>query len=548
MHLIFGLRIYVSAFTFLLVANVSRFSAAQVADPIAKMQADAVATRQADWGHWGPNPKTYSSWKTHSNRLTPVYTFGIDLQAVSGENSLYRDEAAVERLYGYLPEKTVNSDAEYFDQTDVFRLQMTAIESGKKRVILFVFDGMDWDTTRVAAIAKSGKVYREGRGEGLHFLDYRGTTTDYGFCVTSPRTEGTNVSVDQQTVVNPEGKLRGGYDAALGGDAPWRPFTDADYLIGKSKITKHAYGESSATAASMTCGIKTYNDAMNVDFMGREVLPIARTLQGEGFAIGVVSSVPISHATPGCAYANNVHRNDYQDLTRDLIGRPSIYHPGGLPGVDVLIGGGWGIDKDKDAAQGKNYVPGNKYIAADDLAAIDAKNGGKYVVAQRTIGVAGHEVLSGAVQEAKNNQQRLFGFFGVDGGHLPFQTADGNYNPVVSFGNPKPAKAEVYSEADLHENVKLTDMAVAAIDVLDSRSDRWWLMIESGDVDWANHSNNIDNSIGAVLSGDEAFAAVVAWIEQHGGWDDTALILTADHGHYFNLDQPEAFVQSSSKE
>ncbi|TWU49075.1 alkaline phosphatase [Rubripirellula reticaptiva] len=547
MHPNSGLRFCVSVFTILLVSNASRFAAAQVADPIAKMQADAVAARQADWGHWGPNPKTYSSWKTHSNRLIPVYTYGIDLKPVIGVNSVYRNESAVESLYGYLPEKTLNPKAEYFDQTDVFRLQKMAIASGKKRVILFVFDGMDWDTTRVAAIAKSGKVYREGRGEGLQFLDYRGTTTDYGFCVTSPRAEGTKVNVDQQTVVNPEGKLRGGYDAVLGGDSPWRPFTDANYLIGKSKETKHAYAESSATATSMTCGIKTYNDAMNVDFMGREVLPIARTLQDDGFAIGVVSSVPISHATPGCAYANNVHRNDYQDLTRDLIGRPSIYHPGGLPGVDVLIGGGWGIDKDKDAAQGKNYVPGNKYIAADDLEAIDVKRGGKYVVAQRTSGVAGPDVLSIAVQEAKKNHQRLFGFFGAEGGHLPFQTADGNYNPVASFGNPNPAKAEVYSEADLHENVKLKDMAVAAIDVLDSRSDRWWLMIESGDVDWANHSNNIDNSIGAVLSGDDAFAAVVAWIEQHGGWDETALILTADHGHYFNLDRPEAFVRSSAE-
>ncbi|WP_236622343.1 alkaline phosphatase [Novipirellula maiorica] len=509
------------------------------------MQTDAVTARQADWGHWGPTAEKYSSWKTHSNRLIPVYAFGIGLDSVSGKNSLYRDASAIKKLYGYVPKNTLNPEAEYFDQTDVYQLQKSAIASGKKRVILFVFDGMDWDTTRVAAIAKSGKVYHEGRGEGLHFLDYRGVKTDFGYCVTSPHNEGTAVDVNTQTIVNPDGKVRGGYDASLGGDAPWRPVTDADYPIGKSKKTKHAYAESSATATSLTCGIKTYNDAMNVDFMGREVQPIARTLQDDGFAIGVVTSVPISHATPGCAYANNVHRNDYQDLTRDLIGRPSVYHPGGLSGVDVLIGGGWGIEKDKDGSQGKNYVPGNKYIAAADLAAIDVDNGGKYVVAQRTPGVAGPTVLSEAVQQAKQNDKRLFGYFGAQGGHLPYQTADGKYNPVVSYGSSKPVKAEVYSEADLHESVKLDEMALAAIDVLDARSDRWWLMIESGDVDWANHSNNIDNSIGAVHSGDEAFAAIVSWIEQNGGWDETALILTADHGHYFNLDRPDAFIPTS---
>lgn len=518
------------------------------ADPIAKLQIDAVTKRKADWGYWGPNADTYSSWKTHSNRLIPVYTFGIDLKSVAGEKSLYRDAAAIEKLYGYLPGNTLNPKAEYFDQTDVFHLQKRAIESGKKRVILFVFDGMDWDTTRVAAIAKLGKVaYHEGRGKGLHFQGYRGTVTDFGFCVTSPHNDGTSVSVDKQTVTNPDGKTRGGYDPKLGGETPWSVISDANYPIGKSQKNKQAYTDSASSATSLTSGIKTYNAAMNVDPLGREALPIARTLQSEGFAVGVVTSVPISHATPGCAYANNVHRNDYQDLTRDLIGRPSVYHSGGVSGVDVLIGCGWGIEKENDGAQGKNFSKGNRYIAPKDLAAIDVENGGKYVVAQRTSGLAGPDVLQSAVEKAKADRQRLFGFFGAQGGHLPFRTADGNYDPVVSFGNPKPAKAEVYSKADLHENITLSEMALAAVDVLDSRSDRWWLMVESGDVDWANHANNIDNSIGAVYSGDDAFAAVVKWIEKNGGWEETALILTADHGHYFNLTRPEAFIQATSE-
>jgi alkaline phosphatase len=88
----------------------------------------------------------------------------------------------------------------------------------------------------------------------------------------------------------------------------------------------------------------------------------------------------------------------------------------------------------------------------------------------------------------------------------------------------------------------LADFAIAALDVLADREKPFWLMIESGDVDWANHSNNIDNSVGAVISGDEAFRAVTDWIERRGGWNDTALILTADHGHYLVIDKPEMLV------
>lgn len=521
---------------------------AQVTDHIAKLQSDAATTKQANWGHWGPDSEVYSSWTTHSNRLVPVYTFGVDLKAFKGRNSLYRDQTAIEKLYGYIPVNTLNTNAEYFDQTDIYRIQKSAIDSGKKRVILFVFDGMDWDTTRAAAIAKSGKVtYSSGRGNGLHFLNYQGTRTDYGFCVTSPHNSGTSANVDKQIVTKVGGAIRGGYDSKLCGETPWDLISDADYPIGRSKKSKHAYTDSASSATSLTSGIKTYNSGINVDPMGREVLPIARTLQEKGFAIGVVSSVPISHATPACAYGNNVNRNDYQDLTRDLIGRPSSFHPGALPGVDVLIGCGSGVNKNKDGAQGENFVPGNRYIAADDLAAIDIANGGKYVVSQRTDGVAGSDVLAAGVEKAKKNRNRLFGFFGVQGGHLPYRTADGNYDPVVSVGNPAPAKAESYTESDLRENVSLREMSLAAINVLESKSDQWWLMVEAGDVDWANHSNNIDNSIGAVRSGDDAFKAMVDWIEKNGGWAETALILTADHGHYFKLVRPNALIPGSKE-
>ena len=50
--------------------------------------------------------------------------------------------------------------------------------------------------------------------------------------------------------------------------------------------------------------------------------------------------------------------------------------------------------------------------------------------------------------------------------------------------------------------------------------------------DWANHGNNVDNSIGAVLSVDAAFKTITRWIELNNAWDETLLIVTADHGHY----------------
>ncbi len=371
--------------------------------------------------------------------------------------------------------------------------------------------------------------------------------TDFGYFVTSPHNEGTTIDVDNQRVVKINGTIRGGYDVQRAGEFPWSQIPDAKYPISTGSEPQHAYTDSASSATSMTCGIKTYNDAINVDFSGREAVSIGRQLQEQGFAVGVVTSVPISHATPAAAYASNIHRDDYQDLTRDLVGVPSVYHPGGLSGVDVLLGCGWGEEKKEDGAQGKNFVPGNRYITAEDLKKIDAAGGGKYVVAQRTPGQAGQSVLRQGVETAVQRKQRLFGYFGVKNGHLPFRTADGKYDPVSGVGSgARPDEPEEYSAADLSENPTLADMAIAAADVLQSRSDRWWLMVEAGDVDWANHANNLDSSIGALHSGDDAFAALTKWIETHGGWQDTAVYVTADHGHYLVLDNPQALADAAA--
>jgi alkaline phosphatase len=522
-----------------------------IADPIRDMQVEAERTGTATWGHWGDQPERYDAWSNHSNRLVPVYTFGLSLDDVRGGRSVYRDAARLRTLYGFDPAATLDPTAEHFDQTDVHHLMRQAAAAGKKRIVLFVFDGLDWPITRAAAIAATGTVaYDEGRGTGLAFQDYRGAPTDFGWCVTSPANSGTTFDVDAQAVVNPGGTKSGGYDPVLGGRTPWDAGHDLRYLIGRTRDRPHAVTDSSASATSLCSGRKIYNDGVNVGPDGTPIEPIARVLQREGWAVGAVSSVPVSHATPACAYATNVSRDDYQDISRDMLGCASVAHRAEpLPGLDVLIGAGHGVRNEADADQGRNFEPGNKYVADSTVAAIDAAAGGRYVVAQRTAGRRGADVLAAAAREAAAGGLRLFGFFGTAQGNLPFRTADGRYDPAAG---PPDAEADRlrkkyggsvrYSQADLEENPTLADMTRTALDLLGTR-ERFWLLVEPGDVDWAAHANNIDACIGAVHSGDDAFRACVGWIETHGGWDDAAVIVTSDHGHLFVLTEPAAFAR-----
>ena len=520
------------------------FSATTSADAMRDLQAQAIYQDYAEWGYWGPRPSQYTGWGNHSNRLIPVYTFGIDLSSVRGEHSAYRSRERLEQLYGYLPTETLNPEAEYFDETDIYRLQQMAVVQGKKRIILVIFDGMDWQTTQAAAVYKSGAVkYREGRGSGLWFQDYRGAPTDFGYFVTSPRNTGTEVDVDAQTAINPGGTKRGGYSWRRGGATPWGAESDPSYLIGESRECPHVFTDSSSAGTSLTTGVKTYDDAINIDTGGQRLETIAQQLQRKGFAVGAVTSVEISHATPASAYANNVHRDDYQDIARDLLGLRSVSHrEQALPGLDVLIGTGWREYDRLGGKQGTDFVPGLRYIADEDLKQVDVRNGGRYRVVQRTAKVDGREALAAAADEAVANGWRLFGMFGTagKGSHLPYRTADGNFDPTVGGK----FTAEQYTAADLHENPRLADMVTAALEVLSKNSKGFWLMIEAGDVDWGNHDNNLDTSIGTVLDGDDAVRAVTDWVEAHGGWGDTVLIVTADHGHYLHLTKPEVIAEA----
>lgn len=531
-----------------------------VSDPLQQLQSEAITNKTSPLAWWGQDPGVYVGWSSHSNRLIPVYTYGtgnaaagsgLNLADYQGENSAYRSVDKLRRIYGYTPVDTVSETATWLDQTNIADLQTAAAAAGRRYIFLVVFDGMDWQTTQAAGIWNQRTVsYREGRGDGTHFQRYTAQgTSQYGFMVTSPHNAGSVVSVNEQTVQNPGGTSRGGYNATLGGTTPWSLPTDMGYLISTPAAggTVHAYTDSASSATSMTAAIKTFNGSINVDATGSPVQTIAHRLQEAGWRIGVVSSVPISHATPAAAYSHNVTRNDYQDLTRDLLGLPSVQHPDTpMPGVDLLIGGGHGKNlkqEDGISSQGENFVAGNMYLADADLQQIDSGNGGRYVTAVRTAGRSGADLLNQAVTRAVAGNQRLFGFFGVGAynGHLPFETADGTGNCAQG----KAGTAEKYSAADRAENPTLDQMTTAALNYLGRQDGRpFWLMVESGDVDWANHDNNLDNSIGAVNSGDRAVRVITDWVEANSNWSESLLIVTADHGHLLNLANAEMLAEA----
>ena len=189
----------------------------------------------------------------------------------------------------------------------------------------------------------------------------------------------------------------------------------------------------------------------------------------------------------------------------------------------------------------ENFLPGNPYLH-EDIHRADIKNGGKYVVVQRTAGKDGKKHLMAGAMKAIDHTIVCLASSAPKAAPA-YQTADGQYNPTIDNKEEK----EHYLPADLTENPTLAEMTRAALLVLEQAIDGFWLLVEAGDVDWANHANNADNAIGSVFSGDDAFRVVMDWVDENDAWDYTAVIVTADHGHYLVIEDDERFIEAGKK-
>jgi len=76
----------------------------------------------------------------------------------------------------------------------------------------------------------------------------------------------------------------------------------------------------------------------------------------------------------------------------------------------------------------------------------------------------------------------------------------------------------------------LADLSLGALNVLSQKSDEgMFAMIEGGAIDWAGHANSLTTNVEETVDFTRAVDAVTGWVEQNSSWDETLLIVTADH-------------------
>ena len=148
------------------------------------------------------------------------------------------------------------------------------------------------------------------------------------------------------------------------------------------------------------------------------------------------------------------------------------------------------------------------------------KNGriGDWVFVERKDGVDGGIALKEAAARAAAGKKKLFGLFGGP---------EGYFEPPVPSDNGTAAVTRATIE-----NPLLKDATLAALEVLGRNKKGFFLLVEQGDIDWANHANDYRWMIGTMWDLDEAVRAAVDFVNRPGDditWENTLLIVTSDH-------------------
>jgi alkaline phosphatase len=264
--------------------------------------------------------------------------------------------------------------------------------------------------------------------------------------------------------------------------------------------------DSAAAATAMATGTKTNDNTVCLGPDGSRLTSIVELAEIFGKKTGTVTSVTFCHATPASFLAHEESRYEYGEIAQQIIREspadvvmgcghpyfnrngepveePDFRYVGNQETWEALLSGQAGADADADG------IP-------DPWAVIQTAE-------------AFRSLIDGPAPD------RVFGIAPTYRTLQQEREGDGQADPF---------------DVPLVQTVpSLSEMALAALNVLDDDPDGFFLMIEGGAVDWACEDNQTGRLIEEQISFNQAVEAVVEWVETHSRWEDTLLIVTSDH-------------------
>ncbi len=231
--------------------------------------------------------------------------------------------------------------------------------------------------------------------------------------------------------------------------------------------------DSAASSSAWGGGHRVNNGVLNVSPDGTYNKPILQKFKDAGKAVGCVTTVQLTDATPAGFCVCKENRDDMEDIAQMYLDLR----------FDVMMGGG-----------GKYFSKDGRKDGKDLLS--DFKKQGFSVAHNK-------EEMNAAVKN-----KPMLGLF--DDGGLPY---------TLDFMQDEEAQKNVPT---------LAEMTQKAIAQMSSNPNGFVLQVEGGKVDWAAHANDTGALVYDQIAFDQAVGVALAFAEQR---DDTLVVITSDHGN-----------------
>ena len=232
----------------------------------------------------------------------------------------------------------------------------------------------------------------------------------------------------------------------------------------------HYVPDSAATATAFGNGVKINSNVIGLTpGFTEQTESIAEKAKESGKSVGILSTVTLNHATPAAFYSNVEHRNNYYEIGQQMA----------ASGFDYFAGGSLGARTGSDGSEQDLYevLEEYGYTVADTQAEFEA------ITADTEKVYAPAEALAGTAMKYAMDRE------------------EGEQT--------------------------LADMVAKGIEVLETNEEGFFMMTESGKIDWSEHANDAAAAIKEVIDFQDAIQEAVDFYYEHP--EETLIVVTADH-------------------
>ena len=231
------------------------------------------------------------------------------------------------------------------------------------------------------------------------------------------------------------------------------------------------YTDSSAAGTAMSTGVKTDNGKLGINEYGHK----------------------LENATPASWAAHNISRNNYLEIADEMFNSD----------LDVIMGAGHPFyDDDNKKKDEAKY----KYLSEEVYNKLSSgESDWNYAETKEQFeALAQGDVAAG---------EKYFGLA-----------------PVAStLQQGRSGESTVPYDIPFNDVVDLPTMTTGALNALGQNDEGFHVMIEGGAIDWSGHGNESARDIEEVQDFNKSVDAAIDWVEENSSWDETLLVVTADH-------------------